>query len=1013
MSHSYVNCMIQDSRGFLWFGTEDGLNRYDGHRCEVFRTLPGDVDSLSHIRVKSLWEDGAGIIWIGTVGGGLNRYRPADNRFESVRPPPNAAFAGGSGIVHHIEPDRWGRLWLGTECGLVRFDPGTERWAHFPPDRRSTFEGAELAVEVMASRGKDELWLGTRGGGLLVFDTRLGRYRGTTPAALAGATVWALAQTAEGLLIGSDRGLWRRSDEGRLEAVTGVAGSVRALGVTRAGDLLVGTERGLARRVRGQGDFEFVRAARGQPGSLSSDRVRCLMEDHSGVVWVGTDDGLNHFAPDRRKFAGAGHAEFDERLTYRNVHLIFEDRLGNLWVGGQGMGLVRNEFDRRRSTSFFPGAEIRCMTEDGSGRLWVGSNRDGLFRLEANPRSDVRPRRYVFDPKRSESLCGKRVFALLRDRRGHLWVGTERGLDRYRPESDDFEHLIPALEGRGPLIYCLNEDRAGDIWVGTLGHGLMRLDPASKPGTPVTRRFTRRDGPGELGSDDILCVTEARSGALWIGTNGGGLNRFDRARGRFTRFTERDGLASNTIYGILQDERQRLWLSTNNGVTRFDPATETFRNYGSGDGLQSLEFNGGAYLKSRTGMLFFGGKYGVNSFEPDWIQANPHPPKTVITRVSTDRNGHFAPVAADGAALRLTHRDRLLSLEFAALHYVAPERNRFAFKMEGLEETWHEAGDRRSVTYSNLEPGHYLFRVRSANGDRVWDERGESIHIRVIPAVWQTWWLRVAGLIGMGSIAIWMYRRHMHFLLERRQALERLDLLTAQTRQGALVAHEAHNPIFAVNNSLRVINRKVQGMDPELDDLLQLLGSEMDRLRRIVKRQSDFTKRPLPAFENADLRDLVTAAIKVLKWGNRLGRTKISIVASGGFFPIHCNPESLQQVFMNVIGNAVESMSGGGRLEIDLEQTSAAGERHYIVHFKDNGPGFDKAASDHLFQPFASTRTERGTGLGLFISHNLIKKHRGEITLNAQYHGGAHLMIRIPRDGGCHHEESDAPVDRG
>lgn len=1003
LSHSYVNCMLQDDQGFLWFGTEDGLNRFDGYRCEVYRSQPGRGSGLSHVRITALHQDAAGTLWVGTNGGGLNRYHPRRNRFEAVAAPPAGKLGDGFSVIQCISSDDHGRLWLGTQGGLIVYNPAEKNWEPSTNTKNFNLLPVTTAVHALAWRNRRELWVGSAGNGLWLFDLAHQRARSADPALAGNTGIWALYSGEAGLLIGDDDGLWRLADR-RLEPVVRGIGPVRDILGNPAGQLWLATDRGLWHRRTGAATMQAFHAAPQQAHGLSSERVRCLLRDHSGVVWIGTDDGLNHHAPDRRKFNAARKATYDQGINYRNVHLIYQDRGNNLWVGGQGMGLVCNQPELGRSRHFVADEDVRCLTEDAAGNRWVGTRRNGLLRLSSDARPGQTHPRYLAQPGRQDSLADNGVYALWVDGSQRLWVGSRGGLQRLLPAAGDqgrahFE-WIPLRGGRRAAhVYTLHAGRDDHLWIGTLGQGLFRLDPNQSGQDTAVSRFVQ-GGVQALSSNDVLCLAPAGDRGLWIGTGGGGLNLFNPDTQQFQHFTDAIGLASNTIYAILEDDSRRLWLSTNNGVTRFDPVSRRVRNFTAADGLLSNEFNGGAYLKTRDGTFYFGGKYGVNSFQPLWIQANQHPPKTVITQVGVAREGPLQRLTDFRDGLILDHRDRLIALDFAGLHFVNPARNLVEIKLDGLEEEWRQVGNHRSVTYANLKPGDYVFRVRAANSDRVWDKQGLALPIQVVPALWQTWWFQLVVLVLLVLIGSRLIRGRVNFLWAQRQALARLDALTARTRQGALIAHEVQNPIFTINNLLCVMQAKRDRSNADRDELFQLLQTEVARLRTIIKRQSDFTNAPLPAFQSADLRELLTTAIKVLKWGNRLGNTKIFIAAPAGSFPVTCNPESLQQVFMNVIRNAVLSMAGQGKLDITLERDNAG----YQLHFIDNGPGFEQAAVDHLFQPFASSRDQDGTGLGLFICHSLIKKHQGTITLNTDYTGGAHLIIQLPKDGGRNHE---------
>ncbi|HQR45208.1 MAG TPA: two-component regulator propeller domain-containing protein [Thermoanaerobaculia bacterium] len=798
LSQSVIESIVQDRKGFLWFATEDGLNRYDGYGFTVYRYQAGNPRSLSYNDIKTLHEDRAGLLWVGTFEGGLNRFDPAAGVFTRYRNDPADPSSLAANTVRAILEDRAGNLWLGTQGGgLDRLDRATGRFAHlrFDPSDPSSLPHDDVRAILEDRSGT--LWIGTYGGGLARYDREKGtftryRYDPADPQSLSHDLVTALFEDRRGTL-------WVGTYGGGVNAFdrsTGACRRYRAAGpgtlpndLVRAifegdsGALWIATDGGGLARLEGDtGAVESWRTDALSPRSLSTDRVWSLLEDSSGILWIGTyGGGLNKLAVKRKKFAHV-RSEPGNRssINHNIVWSIREDRDGVLWIGTDAGGL--NRLDRRTGKARFwlhdprdPRSlshdAVRVVFFDRSGTLWLGTNGGGVNRFD--PATETF-QRFRHDPADPGSLSHDEIRTIYEDRAGNLWIGTYGGgLERLDRRSGRFVHH--RVESGNPrslpsdFVRTILEDAAGTLWIGTNGGGLARRDPAT--GAFSSFRADPAD-PGSLSNDVVFVVHEDRAGALWVATFGGGLNRLDRATGRFTRFTEADGLASDSIYGLLEDETGRLWISTTRGLSCFDPRASSFHNYDVRDGLQSNEFNGGSFYRSARGEMFFGGINGFNSFFPAEIVLDRRPPRVAFTdlmlfnrsvRVGEAVHGRVIlerPLAYTDA-VTLSWREAVIAVEFAALHYAAPEKNQYAYLLEGFNQTWIPArADRRIATFTGLPPGHYVLRVRAANGDGIWNEDGATLRITVTPPVWATWWFRLAVLALLaGLVAAGLRRR--------------------------------------------------------------------------------------------------------------------------------------------------------------------------------------------------------------------------------------------------------------
>ncbi len=790
LSQSIVEQIVQDRQGFMWFVTEDGLNRFDGYTFTVYRNVAGDPSSLSHNELKSIFEDRLGMLWVGAFEGGLNRFDPITEKVTRYRHDRSDPGSLAADTVRCIAEDRSGRLWIGTQGGgldLLDRATGTFRHHRASPDTPGALSHDDVRAIYEDRAGV--VWVGTNGGGLNRLDPATGtfsryRHRPDDRSSLSSDAVFAIFEDKGGTL-------WVGTYGGGLEALdraTGVfthhragpsvPGSlssdlVKAVCEDPGGTLWVGTDGGgLNRFDRETGAFTAFRHDRVDPASLSADRIYSLYLDRSRVLWVGTyGGGLSKFDIGRKRFRRYANDPNDPNsLSHDIVWCFHEDAGGVLWIGTDSGGL--NRFDRRagRWQSFRHRADdpsslshdtVRDLVEGRDGALWVATNGGGLERLD---RATGGFTHYRHDPSDPGSLAHDELRSVYQDRSGAIWVGTfGGGLDLLDPRTGRFTHHRRDPGGRSSIsndfIRLMLEDRSGALWIGTQGGGVNRLDP-QRHGFKSFRNDPA--DPSSLSNDHVFAILEARDGTLWFGTFGGGLNRLEAATGGFRRYTARDGLASDSVYAMLEDGAGRLWISTTRGLSRFDPRSGEFRNYDVRDGLQSNEFNGGSACRSASGEMFFGGINGFNAFFPDEIGFNPVVPEVVITdlrlfnrsvRVGERLQGRAIlqrPINRTDA-IELSYRDNLFSLEFAALHYSAPGKNRYAYKMEGFSDAWIPVNaDRRFATFTGLAPGDYVFHVRGANSDGVWSERPASVRITITPPFWGTWWFRLTtGVIAL------------------------------------------------------------------------------------------------------------------------------------------------------------------------------------------------------------------------------------------------------------------------
>lgn len=847
LSQGAVHAIAQDAAGFIWLGTEDGLNRYDGYSLlHIMRDRKAEF-GLPNNWVAALTQDAKGQLWIGTAGGGVVRRDPVDGRFYPLVDGRGKPLSDPAAEVRVLLFDRSGRLWIGTRDSGVRVVDLAKRVVrelrHAPTDGQSLSNDSVFAI---AEGADGEVWVGTATG-IDRVDPALASIRPLAPrlaqslgAAFAAPRVQAIRVDSRGMLwIGTQHGLVRYDPAAGgielLKQTPADAGSLPNDNVTAILEdseqrLWIGTVDGLALLDRRSNRMASFRNAPADVSSLPDNHIVSLYQDQAGLLWVGTKSGgTARWSPRSWSFGhrhvGDGDAD--------NIASFVEDRRGTLWVGTMGGGLyaqnratgalTRYRHDPQRAATTIGDDNVMALAVDDVNRIWIGTMGAGVERLD--PRSgEIRHFRHEAD--KPDSLGASGVMSLLRDSRGRIWVGTYGGgLARIDADSGRVLRYPIGANGTGlssDRATALAEDRLGLIWIGTDGGGLNVLDPA----TGVFRAFQHSpDDPASLSADTVYALHVDERGIVWVGTRGGGLDRVIGAPvGRqpvtFKNVSEADGLPNSTVYGIESETNGTLWLSTNRGLVRFNSDDGSIRSFGRRQGLQGDEFNFGAHYRSPAGELFFGGPRGYNAFFADRLLFNAKPPELRLTQFAKFN----APVALDRTlesvqAIDLGYRDDVVTFGFAALDYTAPSDNRYAYRLEGFDENWVQAGTARQATYTNLAGGHYVFRVRGANSDGTWNEQGLSIPVNVDSPPWQRWWayLIYAAAFMLALFAVWQAQQR------------RLQRETAYTTRLAEEVKTRTTELAQRNAELQKANAQLE--DASVTDPLTGLGN-----RRYLQR---------------------------------------------------------------------------------------------------------------------------------------------------------------------------------
>jgi signal transduction histidine kinase/ligand-binding sensor domain-containing protein len=920
LSDQRVQAIVQDRTGFIWFGTSNGLSRFDGYNVVAYRHDPANPHSLSSNFIEVLYEDRSGTLWVGTWSG-LNAFDRRTERFTRYmhnRADPRSLSHNRVRVIHE---DRAGGLWVGTDGGgLNRFDPATGAFTHYRHDPNNPHSLSVDQVDSLFEDSSGALWIGTHGSGVDVYNPQ---HRAFT--------------------------LYRRDPKA--------------------------------------------------PISLASNNVSAVYEDQDGVLWIGTRDrGL-------------------ERLDRRSGQVLHyppdpknPERLGH--------------------------PDIAALQQDQTGALWVGTYGGGLYRLDPVRGSFTT---YRHDPANPQSLSSDIIADLHMDRSGVLWVGTRGGgLNRFDPARGAFTAY--RLDPSNPqslssdTVWALAEDQSGSIWIGTLGGGLNRLEPATGH---ITRYQHDPQNPASLSDDSIADLHMDRSGILWVGTVGGGLDRFDPARGTFTHYRERDGLASDRIMAILEDgdasgpAAGNLWIATGRGLSKLDRDRTTFQTYDTTDGLPQPAYNRGRY-RTRSGELLMSSTHGLLAFDPTAVWDDAYVPPVVFTNfllankpVAIGATSPLRQAVDQTDTIALTYADRVISFEFAALNYRAPRQSRYRYKLEGFDDDWTEVGStQRLVTYTNLDPGRYVFRVTAASADGVWNEAGRAIALVVTPPWWATWWCRglalvlsVGGAFGMYAWRVKSLQRQQRALeaeiVERPQAEEALRasqdslrrsnvqiqdlagrLITAQEEERSRIARELHDNV----------NQQPAALSIALSSLKRRLPLEADEAQQEVTRLQQQTIVLSEAIRHLshELHPgvLQHAGLVAALQGNcaEFGRQHgidLTFHADAGLEEISADVAlCLYRVAQEALHNIAQH-AGARRAEVALIHRDDILE----LRIADDGQGFDLEVA------------RRRGGLGLISIDERVRLVQGYMWIVTEPQRGTELRVWVPLYAGARtpQEEENAP----
>lgn len=992
LSHNTVNCVAQDREGFLWFGTKDGLNRFDGITFKVFRPDPSDSTSLGNNFVYSLHLDRNGLLWVGTREG-LYRYNARTESFRLIK-------STGWSDVRDITSDKDGNLWFILGLRLYRYNALKDS---VPVLIR--YDQSELSSICITAGGR--LWVSSIDGRLLQYNAATGQFAGydlfNESAPIVSKWIGKIYPTGKGhiLVATSHQGikLFDTATHKYKDILTHNADHSVVYGrdfIHYGGDdYWIATESGVYIYNISEGSLKNLRKHYNDPYSIADNAVYALCKDKEGGIWVGTFfGGVNYYPRQYTSFQKYFPGSTYNNISGNAVREMCEDRYGNLWIGTEDGGLNKLEQSTGKIVHYLPGGNRSTISytnihglEAIGNELWIGTFEHGVDVMDIPSGKIIR--HYSRRRSSPSSFPASFVVTFYQTRAGELLAGTPLGLYRYDKQTDDFmaveEHAI---------VHGILEDHAGTIWLSTIGKGLLYYNMVTGERGNL---LPDPNNSNSLSSNLINNVFEDSYHNLWISTEGGGLCRYNHATKTMKRYTTKNGLPSDFVFMVQEDSHHNLWISTTRGLTRLNPVTESIQVYTKSNGLLSDQFNYSSGYKDRSGRMYFGSVKGLISFNPDEFTQNRFMPPVYITGFQV--NNKELGVNEQGSSLSqsviqtdritLSHTASTFSIDFAALSYSAPERTEYMYKMEGLDKNWTYLKANRRVYFTGLAPGTYRFIVKAANTSGQWNSQPAQLQIRLLPPFWASNW--AYGLYALLATLIILYiirnyHRRTEEKNERRMELmeheKEKELYQAKIEFFTNVAHEIKTPLTLIKGPLEKVMKKSDEV-PELHNSLLIMERNTNRLIDLTNQLLDFrqteTKGFSLSFTPCNISELLEETYANFKPLAEQRNLLFTMDIPSTSLHTMADQEALTKIFSNVLSNAIKY--AGSKVHVRLlpfQEDDAL----FTIEIENDGHLIPHDMKEKIFEPFfrlKKTEKQKGTGIGLALARSLAQLHKGNL----------------------------------
>ena len=1071
LMHNSIRFSFQDSRGYMWFGTNNGLYKYNGYEFKIYNNELGNKYSLIGNRITSISEDSSGKVWIGTNKGLCTYNRDSDSFVRDLYNSEISSYFNFHNFINTIFIDTLDNIWLGTPQGLYNLKKSSKGFKLSVFKTSNQVDGLASNYISCITQYKEGLLIGTPNGlNKLEFSdddqVKITRIKNNVIGSV----------NIKSLFVDSDLSIWVGTLNGLHKIETSIDNtfnvytnylaeiensfannSINTIHQVDSSTIWIGTlNSGIFELNKDENVVKIYQQNPRNIYNLKSNDINNIFKDDFGVVWVSTNrGGVSKLNLNKNKIDHFKNNDFNSNSLSGNlINTIFEDSNQNVWIGTfkTGLNLLMNNSKEKEFIHFnkadVGSNNIHAICEDNYGNIWLGSKSDGITQVQVQKGKISKTARFTKE-NTNNALMVNKVTIMYKDKRGDIWMGggPNSGLIRLTPNKEfgklpqitQFQKLKENTNSlTSNYVFSIYEDSQNVLWVGLNGSGLVKIirDENNNP-IHYTRIMGREEYPSGLNNNQIFAIHEDNYQNIWIATFGGGLNKIlkeeiNKKHPKIIKYKQENGLPSNEIYGILEDKNQNLWISSNSGISKYDIENKTFTNLGLKDGLQALNFRKGAYFKGRNGMMYFGGINGFNSFNPNSFVKNEVPPKVELTGFKLFNNEVGVGEKILGKAVLnknisetneivLKHGHNSFSFEFSAMHYASPNQNNYMYMLDGFDKDWiSTSSKRRFVTYANLDSKDYVFKVIASNSDNVWNSNARELKLKVLPALWKTWWAYTIFIL-FTIFLMWLFRRNILVRAEYRNSLkiEKLEknkikvLNKMKLEFFTNISHEFKTPLTLILGPLQNL-LKMEIVDSKLKESLLIMDRNANYLFRLINQLMDFRKAETNQLKVITSKgNLVDFCEEVVLSFNVLANEKhlnLSFESSESELIVYFDWDKMDKILNNLISNSIKYTPDSGNIKVSLsfinngisKRSNVLDVRSEIeIIVEDTGVGIPKNQISKVFKRFYQVEDSNksnsfGSGVGLALTKKLIDLLQGHIKVKSNHNEGSQFIVRFP-----------------
>lgn len=1017
----------QDEQGFMWFGTKYGLSRFDGHEFKSYQFDKKNPKSIGNNFIRKIFKYNDHTFWIGTDNG----IYVFDLRTEVFK----LFLPIGNKFINDIFRDSKQNIWIATKAnGIYKYQSKQKHIDNYVfQSNRPGLSSNEISKII--EDGKGNIWIGTYGKGIDVLNPSTGLIKNFSnsnkKASLSNNFILSLFKDLNnniwiGTMSGGLSFYNHDSNTFKLYDKSGSSGIsdniIRDIYQYDAKEIYFATEKGLNVFDIKKQKFKSYQSRDDDLYSISDDAVYTVYRDKEGGFWIGTFfGGLNYYNENFSNLEYYYPSGANGSLAGKAVSSFLKAKDNQLWVGTEDAGL--NVFNTQDKTfkryPFSPNQEklsyhnIHALYQDSAKNIWVGMYTGGLNVINTQT---GKVKRYNNEPQNARSLSDNSVYSIDEDRQGRIWVSTISGLNLYNPKTDDFiriqdKHLFRTC------IYQVYQDKNRTLWIATYDNGLIKMVPSGK-----TTRFIMNSAKSSITSNKVISILDDDQGNLWLGTDGGGLNIFNIAKETFTDANDKYGITSDVIYGVIKQDKNIFWLSTNKGIFEVNVNAKTSRNFNKWDNLQSQQYNYKAFFKNDDGKIYFGGIKGFNVFNPKAIKHNSQKAPIVFTNFQIFNKA--LPIA-DGTSpltktinftkkLTLKHNQSVISIEYAQLSFIAPNKAQYAFKMDGFDKDWNKVGSQQKATYTNLPAGNYRFLVTELNSSELPFKQPYALDIQILPPFYKTkiaYFLYFIFLVGavyfLSRLFLEKAKRKNEVKLERLKNINEKEFYKQKIEFFTVMAHEIRTPLSLIIAPLEKLLNKKQ-TDEEDASQLQIMEENSDRLLTLVNQLLDFRRIESDIYnihlEKVEVVNLVTGICDKFSAMTYQKGINFHVVCNKESIYVMLDPEAINKIISNLLINASKFARENVTVAISVKEAANSDEQKLLrISVEDDGIGIPQTELESIFTKFFKVQTQDhyynnlgGSGIGLALAKSLVKKHNGELLVESEQNVRTTFTVDIP-----------------